>query len=98
MCAGYVRQLSDMNMVGIRDLSRNASRVVEEVHESGRPALVTVNGRPTALLTPIDEDALEDYLLANAPEFVASRAEAERDLAEGSTRDMNELFDELERR
>jgi prevent-host-death family protein len=84
-----------MNMVGIRGPSRNASRVVEEVRESGRPVLVTVTGHPAARLTPIDEAALEDHPLANAPTSVEAMKEAERDRAEGQTRDMHELFDEL---
>ncbi len=85
-----------MTSVGMRDLSRNARRVVQAVAQTGRPALVTVNGRPMAALVPIDAAELEDFILANAPEFIASMREAEEDLAAGRTRPAGELFDELD--
>ena len=53
-----------MNVVSIRDLSRNPSAVVDEVERSGRPALVTRNGKPIAALVRIDQDRLEDWLQA----------------------------------
>ncbi len=51
-----------MNVVSIRDLSRNPSAVVDEVERSGRPALVTRNGKPIAALVRIDQDRLEEWL------------------------------------
>ena len=53
-----------MSVVSIRDLSRNPSAVVDEVERSGRPAVVTRNGKPVAALVRIDQEALEDWLLA----------------------------------
>lgn len=53
-----------MSVVSIRDLSRNPSAVVDEVERSGRPAIVTRNGKPVAALVRIDQEALEDWLLA----------------------------------
>ena len=51
-------------MVSIRDLSRNPSAVVDEVVRSGRPALVTRHGKPIVALVRIEQDKLEDWLLA----------------------------------
>jgi prevent-host-death family protein len=51
-----------VNVVSIRDLSRNPSAVVDEVERSGRPALVTRNGKPIAALVRIDQDRLEEWL------------------------------------
>jgi prevent-host-death family protein len=53
-----------VSLVSIRDLSRNPSAVVDEVERSGRPALVTRNGKPIAALVRIDQDQLEDWLLS----------------------------------
>ena len=53
-----------MSLVSIRDLSRNPSAVVDEVERSGRPALVTRNGKPIAALVRIEQDELEDWLLS----------------------------------
>lgn len=72
-----------MATVSIRDLAHNASAVVDEVATSGRPAVVTKHGRPVAAVVPIDQEALEDWVLANAPEFVANMAEADAEIAGG---------------
>ena len=69
--------------MSIRDLANNASAVVDEVAKSGRPAVVTRYGKPVAAVVPIDQDALEDWVLANAPEFVADMATADAEIAQG---------------
>ncbi len=86
-----------MSNVSVRELGRNASRVVNEVAKSGRPALVTRHGTPVVALVPIDEGALEDFILANAPEFVRDMRQADRDLRRRRTRPAAEVFAELER-
>jgi prevent-host-death family protein len=53
-----------MSVVTIRDLGRNPSSVVDEVASTGRPALVTKNGRPVAALVRIDQVGMEDWVLA----------------------------------
>lgn len=70
--------------VGIRELANNTSGVVEEVRRSGRPAFVTRHGRPVAVLYPLDEDALLDHVLANAPEYVADMRRADALIAAGA--------------
>jgi len=69
--------------VSVRDLANGASRVIEEVRATGRPAVITKRGKAVAAIVPIDEEALEDWVLANAPEFVANMAEAEAEIATG---------------
>jgi prevent-host-death family protein len=83
-----------MPVVGIRQLSRDTSKVVQEVQASGRPAVVTRNGRLVAALVPIAEDELEDWVLANAPEFVDSIRDADEDLAAGRTTSLDALLDD----
>ena len=73
------------SFVTIRDLQRNPSEVVNEVEHSGRPAIVTRNGKPVAAIMAIDEEALEDFVLANAPEFVKAMQAADAELASGKT-------------
>ncbi len=74
-----------MPSVNVRELSRRTSVVISNVRRSGRPALITRAGSPVAAVVPVDAGALEDWILANAPEFVGSRAAAERDLKAGRT-------------
>jgi prevent-host-death family protein len=51
-----------MSFVSIRELSRNPSVVVDEVERTGRPAIVTRNGKPVVALVRIDPAALEDWV------------------------------------
>jgi prevent-host-death family protein len=94
--SSIIPEVSDLvASVSIRELSRNPSRVVDEVTKTGRPALVTKNGRTVAALVPIDEEDLEDFVLSNAPEFVRGYREADEDLRLGRTRDAFEFLREL---
>jgi prevent-host-death family protein len=72
--------------VRIRDLANKTSAVVDEVDTSGQPVLATKRGKPVAAVVPIDQDALDDWALANAPDFVKARHDADRDLATGRAR------------
>ena len=72
-----------MAVVNMRELARSTSRVVDSVHRSGKAALVTRGGRPVVAMIPIDEGALEDWILANSPRFVASLRKADADLRDG---------------
>lgn len=69
-----------MATIGIRELANHTSAVVDEVNRTGRPTLVTKNGRPVAVLAAIDEEELLDHVLANSPEYVRSMRTAEREI------------------
>lgn len=84
-----------MGTIGIRDLSRNASRVIDQVSSTGSPMIVTKHGRPVAALVAVDPEALEDFVLATAPEYVAARRTADGDLAAGRTRPAAAVFDQI---
>ncbi len=79
-----------------RELQRDTSGVVSRVARTGRPTFVTNRGEPVAAVVPVDLEALEDFVLANAPSFVRAMREADRDLAAGRTRDSAEVFAELD--
>lgn len=90
---GYTQ---DMGTVTIRELSRNPSAVVDEVSTSGRPALVTRHGRAVAALIPVDQDALEDLVLATGPRYLQDMADATAALRAGDTVSGSELLSELD--
>ncbi|MBI4259752.1 MAG: type II toxin-antitoxin system Phd/YefM family antitoxin [Actinobacteria bacterium] len=71
--------------IGIRDLKNRAPEIVRAVEESGSAVVVTRHGRPAALILPIGSPEAEDYVLAHAPEIVASLREADRDHRAGRT-------------
>lgn len=72
-----------MASISMRELANNTKTVVEEVARSGRPAVVTQRGKPLVAVVPIDQDALEDWVLANAPEFVDSMRQADNEVTRG---------------
>lgn len=74
-----------MAVVNVRELARRTSQVIGAVQTTKRPTLVTRAGRPVAAVIPVDPDLLEDWVLANAPEFVEAMAQGDRELREGRT-------------
>jgi prevent-host-death family protein len=79
-----------MTTVSIRDLSRRPSEVVDEVARTGRPAIITRRGRAVTAMIAIDPDQLEDFVLANAPEYSRSMRAAVADLRAGRTVTLDE--------
>lgn len=55
------------------------------------------HGEPVAAVIKIDPQALEDYILANAPIYVADMEEADRDLAQGRTVRASDAFTDPQR-
>ncbi|MBN2113216.1 MAG: type II toxin-antitoxin system Phd/YefM family antitoxin [Acidimicrobiia bacterium] len=86
-----------MGTIGIRDLSRHASQVIDQVSSTGSPMIVTKHGRPVAAVVAVDPDALEDFILATAPEYVAARRAADADLTAGRTRPAAAVIDQVRR-
>jgi prevent-host-death family protein len=85
------RKKATVGVVNVRELAREPSKVIDEV-EQGTTFLLTRRGVPVATVTPIDQDALESFILANAPEFVASMREADAALAAGETVSLSEYL------
>lgn len=69
-----------MATVTLRELARNTASVIQEIQTSRRPALVTRNGRPVVALVPIDEVALEDWLLRESAEITRAAPVADPEL------------------
>lgn len=74
-----------MPVVNVRKLARETSQVISAVQTTRRPTLVTRGGRAVAAVVPVDPDLLEDWILANAPEFTQAMAEGDRELRSGKT-------------
>ncbi len=86
-----------MPTFSIRDLARRSSRIVDDVVSSGRPAIITRRGKPVSAMIAINPDALEDFVLANAPGYPAAMRAADADVKQGRVRSAAEVFGELER-
>ena len=77
-----------MAEIGIKQLKATASAVIDQV-EDGTAYVVTKRGRPAAVLMPV-EDA-EDYVLANADEYVRMRRAARAAHAKGRSIELEDL-------
>jgi prevent-host-death family protein len=83
--------------MGIREFARHVSRHVERVEKTGRPLVLTRHGKPVAAVIALDAETLEDFVLAHAPDLAASLREANRELARGDTRALEQTLAELDR-
>ena len=72
-----------MATITLRELARNTASVIQGIQSSRRPALVTRNGKPVVALVPIDELALEEWLLRESADITRTVAAADPDLDAG---------------
>jgi prevent-host-death family protein len=89
-------EADDAGKVGIRELGRNPSRIIARLVETREPVIVTDRGRPVAVLIPIDEREVEDFILTHAQQFVQDRELAELALAAGTTHALPDVLAELD--
>lgn len=95
-CAYIESESMTMPTISIRELARRPSRVVDDVISSGRPAIITRHGKPVSAMIAIDPDELEDFVLANAPEYAAAMREADADLKMGRVRSAADVLGETD--
>jgi prevent-host-death family protein len=77
-----------MAEIGVAELKAKASAVIDEV-EGGVAYVVMKRGRPAAVLLPVGE--AEDFVLANADEYVRMRRLARSAHAKSRTTDAEDL-------
>jgi PHD/YefM family antitoxin component YafN of YafNO toxin-antitoxin module len=85
-----------MSTIGVRELARHASSIINDIEQNKEPALITRRGRPVVYMLPVDSAEFEDFVLAHAPEFVEGMAVADGELAAGETVTLADVRAELE--
>lgn len=70
-----------MKFAAIRDLQIKASAVVKDAQRE--PVVITVHGKPQAVLTSITEGALEEFLFEHSPKLRRRIEEGLRDIKAG---------------
>ena len=75
----------------VSDLKKKTNEIFKQMHDTGRPIIVTVNGRPDAVL--LDVEVFEKKL--NSLNLGLLLAEAEGDVREHRTRDARAFLKEL---
>jgi prevent-host-death family protein len=87
---------TDMPQVGVRELKNQTSKILKAVREEKAEYIITYQGRPMAVLLPIDEEELEDYALSHHPHFVELRERARQAIRRGEYVTSQELHSLLE--
>lgn len=85
-----------MSTIGVRELARHASSIINDIEQNKEPALVTRRGRPVVYMLPVDSEEFEDFVLAHAPQFIDGMATADVELAAGETVSLSGARAELE--
>jgi prevent-host-death family protein len=75
----------------VTDLKRNTRDILDQIHTTKRPVVLTVNGRADAVI--MDVEVYEKHV--NAANFAKLLAPAEEEIAAGNTRPMREFLTEF---
>lgn len=76
----------------VSDLKKKTNEIFKQMHHTGRPIIITVNGKPDAVL--LDVETFEKKLKASNLGILL--AEAEADIKDGNIRSANDFLRELE--
>ena len=77
----------------VSDLKKKTNEIFKQMHRTGRPIIVTVNGKPDAVL--LDVEIFERKLKALNLGFLLTQAETE--VKEGHTRQARDFLKEFKR-
>lgn len=66
-----------MKFVSIRELKNKTSEILRNAADED--VLITLNGKPRAIITGVTEDGFEDYMLERNPTFLKALEEARRE-------------------
>lgn len=71
-----------MAMIGIRELRQKTAEILRRVQQEGQAYVITQQGRPIALLSPLDQEKIEAEILRSARQSVLDGWKVYHQLAE----------------
>jgi len=81
------------NIRPVSDLMHNTHEILDQLHQSGKPVILTENGRADSVLL-----VAGDYeKLLQTSQLAICLAQAEQDIAEGKTRSVRDFLAEFKR-
>ena len=80
-----------MKFANIRELQKEASGLVNLV-EKGEDVIITKRGKPAAVLYPLTEDDIEEYMLQFSPSIKKKIEEGLKDARAGHVTAIGELL------
>ena len=84
-----------MQFVNIRELSRSTSKYVKIANEDNE-VIITRNGHPYAILQKIDENELEDFILAKHLNLNKDFKAAQKENKKGKTVSARDLLEQID--
>lgn len=80
-----------MKYANIRELQKDASGIISRV-EKGEDVIITKRGKPAAVIYPLTEDTIEDYMIQHSPAIRKKIEEGLKDVREGKVIPIAELL------
>ena len=84
-----------MKFVNVKEFKNKASSILHYT-ENGHDVIVTLRGKPYAVVRHLTEDDIEDYILLNHPEFKKKLKNAYQEYLAGETVDIDRLIKKAE--
>jgi len=89
-----VREILRTQFVGMHELRKNLSKILEALKEEGREVVITQQGKPTAVIIDLEkylevQEALEEF---SDPAYLAALLESKKEVREGKGVDAEEVF------
>ncbi len=85
-----------MQFINIRELSRSPSKYVKLANEED-DIIITRNGHPYALLSKINDDDLEDFILTKHFDLATEFSIAKQEFLVKKTKNVHDLLDDVEK-
>jgi prevent-host-death family protein len=71
-----------MKFANVKELQKDASGIISLV-EKGEDVIITKRGKPVAVIHPLSEDTIEDYMIQHSPSIRKKIEEGLKDSREG---------------
>jgi prevent-host-death family protein len=71
-----------MKFANVKELQKCASGIISLV-EKGEDVIITKRGKPAAVIYPLSEDEIEDYMIKHSPTIRKKIEEGLKDIKEG---------------
>jgi len=71
-----------MKFANVKELQKDASGIINLV-EKGEDVIITKRGKPAAVIYPLSEDMIEDYMVQHSPSIRKKIEEGLKDRREG---------------
>jgi prevent-host-death family protein len=80
-----------MKFANVKELQKDASGIIRLV-EKGEDVIITKRGKPAAVIYPLTEDMIEDYMIQHSPSIRKKIEEGLKDSREGKITPLRDVM------